>query len=149
MAVMLIVVSASVYIVLALTWANTTTGATTHCTTMYNSIECGSRCDMIRKGGPLLFHTVDASGLPLPNISINVYYSTPFCTGLQFSPTVGILRTNTTGWASYDLRVVGSYMFVINGMMGYAAAEVSENVTTYVTIQIPSYNITMEFKPLR
>ena len=131
----------------------TSDSVTDFCTTLPNSVGCsdsngGGSCYFIEKGGLLLFHVVNDSGVPLKGISVQVEYVSPFCRGvIVFTSTEAPLITNGTGWASYHKQVVGEYSFTVEGSNKAIAAVIKENMSTLVSVRIPSYTVTTIFQP--
>jgi hypothetical protein len=89
------------------------------------------------------------SGAPVKGASITANYNEPFCPGMtMFTTTRSALVTNLSGWAMDDWRLIGNYTYYINDDFNHPInLFLSYNMTTYVIVRIPSYNITTFYKP--
>lgn len=130
--------------------------AVSHCMTTNNSIGCvtvsgtvtiGSSCSILPLGKGLFIHVVTDNGEPLNNTQIQIYFASPICPGIQISTTEQILRTNSSGWANYDLNGAGTYKITVQYTPQQYNFSVLEKVnqTTYATARLPSGNLSVMY----
>ena len=95
-------------------------------------------------------HVLNDSGKPIAGASITVNYAEEFCAGIVavLTTTRAPIITNATGWAIDNERYIGNYSLFLNNEYNHTIfAFVSYNMSTFITIKIPSYNISTFYEP--
>ena len=84
------------------------------------------------------------SGNPVEGASIAVNYGETFCAGIVtvLTTTRAPIITNASGWAVDDERYIGNYLLYVNKDVHPVGAFLSYNMSTFITIKVPSYNST-------
>ena len=137
-----------------LTASNTLTES---CTTTFNSIACftvsGDRglssCQFITDAGFTFIRVENDSGTPVKGASITGNYNEPLCPGQEVSTSTRMpLITNASGWAVDHWSLIGNYSYYINNDFKHPVnVFLTYNMSTYLTVRIPSYNFTTFYKP--
>ncbi len=138
--------------------ATSTLTVTTSCSTTFNSIACftisgsstgESSCQFITDAGLFFIRVLNDSGAPVEGASISANYNEPFCPGMTvYTSTRSPLITNASGWAVDDWSLIGNYTYYINNDFNHPVnVFLTYNMSTYVSVRIPSYNITTLYEP--
>lgn len=126
-----------------------TTNNSIGCTTIVHGTTVGGSCQILPLGKGLYIHLLSDQGQPLADASLGVYFASPFCPNVQVSETVQGLSTNATGWTNYDLDGAGRYNVTVYpfspNSQSFTVLE-KAGQTTYVTIMLPSGNMTSTYR---
>ena len=126
---------------------------TTSCSSTFNSITCYSpadtSCQFISDAGPMYIRVLNDSGAPIKGASLSAIYNEPFCPGITMLTTSrSYLITNASGGTFDNWDLIGNYTYYINNDFKHPInLFLTYNMSTYLTVRIPSYNITTLYKP--
>jgi len=98
----------------------------------------------------MFIRVLNDSGSPIQDASITGNYNEPFCPGMNiFTTTRSPLVTNASGWAVDDWSLIGNYTYYINNDYNHPVnVFLTYNMSTYATVEIPSFNVTTYYKPV-
>jgi len=98
----------------------------------------------------MFIRVLNDSGYPVKGASITGNYDETFCPGMTMSTTTrSPLITNASGWAIDDWSLIGNYTYYIDKDFNHPVnVFLTYNMSTYLTVKIPSYNVTTFYKPV-